>query len=249
MKKLIHVFLMGMFLIFFVQGSLLSWERSTFSVIAEWGEGNLHSGIFFPSRNDFSHGNKIAENQEPDDSTSLYIIEPTFLLQGQYPDTKSKIVRSPVNIGSVMFEILAGTMVWYGTVRMVGGGLTALTVSSVSCALIVYAMGSLGKIKGSFLATLGGSVIGTAAFIAGVMAMWNSSSSSPMGIIFFAFPALGATLGFNATRRYKSTHQQGSALLNVKNNKLCLSFPAIHVYPSLLGKSVSLSCALLNVEL
>ena len=68
----------------------------------------------------------------------------------------------------------------------------------------VYLVGNTGNETGSFLATLGGS---------------------------FILGPIGAAIGFNMTRRYKSLPASGNALINFREGQMGLAVPTISFYP------------------
>lgn len=79
----------------------------------------------------------------------------------------------------------------------------------------VYLVGKLGNQTGSFWATFAGSFLGLAVAVATIPLLFLESvarcfdrlepASGPvLFAIFFAGPPLGAVIGFNLTRRYKS---------------------------------------------
>ncbi|MDD2891328.1 MAG: hypothetical protein PHE49_11935 [bacterium] len=77
----------------------------------------------------------------------------------------------------------------------------------IGSAIGVYWAGSSGDETGSFIATMAGSILGT---------------------LLFVLPApIGATLAFNATRRYKNPG--GSSLINMEDGKINLALPEIYL--------------------
>jgi len=82
--------------------------------------------------------------------------------------------------------------------------LTVFCTYPIGSAIGVYLVGSIGNETGSFAATLGGSLLGE---VAGIMILeWYSEyvrSWYTLVPIFLAAP-IGATIGFNRTRKYTS---------------------------------------------
>ncbi len=90
----------------------------------------------------------------------------------------------------------------------------------------VYAVGNIGNQTGSFKATLGGSFLG---FLGGVGAaaclaeLYDTNQFFPaQGYCLLAGPPIGATIGFNLTRRYKSPPASKTALINIRDGQMNL---------------------------
>lgn len=147
---------------------------------------------------------------------------------------KQKRQKPPRNLGRIAGEILTGAataaalaylslyVVGYGA-KSAGwgegcmGGLAVLAIMIyvappvyvLGCAVGVYFVGRIGNQTGSFLATLGGTLIGV--FIMGILyfyvkeaedMMWTIEKIVLWPLVFLA-PSTMATLCFNLTRRYK----------------------------------------------
>lgn len=112
--------------------------------------------------------------------------------------------------------------------------IVALTAFELGSALAVYLAGREGNKTGSFKATLGGSVLGTLGFGALAISL-NRIFPDHFGrgatiAMFLAGPPIGATIGFNMTRRYKSPPAPETALINLRNGQFSLAVPAIYSY-------------------
>ena len=142
--------------------------------------------------------------------------------------------KPPRNLGRIACEILAGaataSALAFSSVYVVGygaviagwrescmGGLAALaiifyvfpTLYVLGGAVGVYFVGRRGDETGSFLATLGGSLLGL--FVMALLYFYLGAAGDMMlgiekivlwPLVFLAAPIM-ATLGFNLTRRYK----------------------------------------------
>ena len=136
-------------------------------------------------------------------------------------------------------EILAGVLAGIATGSAVGyvGNyifcgecdeqfwIAVTTAYSLGSAIGVYIVGNIGDKTGSFIATLGGSMLGGLAGFAAAYAV-------PFGVLLLPLgPPIGATIGFNKTLRYKSPPVSGTALINFRDGQMSLAVPAI--YPRL----------------
>ncbi len=65
----------------------------------------------------------------------------------------------------------------------------------------VYLVGNIGNETGDFLATLGGGILGG---LAGIFIFTAIIKDLDNGAVVLVGPPIGATIGFNLTRRYKS---------------------------------------------
>jgi len=128
--------------------------------------------------------------------------------------------KPPLSVGRIVGEILAGGVggVVVGFVGLVVGinyafardlpmgkcnpvvGYAIRIGSVLGSTIGVYVVGNIGNETGSFLATLGGSILGG-------LVGW-SISGTEAGFVALVFgPPIGATLGFNLTRKYKSGYE------------------------------------------
>lgn len=115
---------------------------------------------------------------------------------------------------------------------------SVLAVSSAfGCASCVYAVGNIGDETGSLLATLAGSALGIAVGLLGNYACDRSDHEIAAIIFLLASPPIGATIGFNMTRRYKlPPAEPGTALMNVRDGRMSLAFPRVYIQMDPFGK-------------
>ncbi|MCX6572726.1 MAG: hypothetical protein NTX99_01920 [Candidatus Aminicenantes bacterium] len=178
--------------------------------------------------------------------------------------------RPPVKTGKVAAQILAGVGVTGGmfalsiltasegtldddeamrrraTTWMVFGG-------AVLTPLVVYLIGNHGPQQGSLGKTYLYGVVGAAA---GGLLLYLAfeSDTETLGILALTCstlaPAVGAVIGYNASRRYDSPPQVQASLLSVTGGKLRLGIPAPQVIFSGLGrKSPGLAVRIFQAEL
>ena len=108
----------------------------------------------------------------------------------------------------------------------------AVTGYIIGSSIGVYFLGNRGDERGLYLATLAGSILGP--FIgAGIGAFLQRflklSNSTPAGIGFLAGPPIGATIGFNLTRKKRIPLETNDALFNFQDGKLAFSLPQINL--------------------
>lgn len=159
---------------------------------------------------------------------------------------ESKVDRPPLSAGRIGVEVLAGILGEYGGVMLavlinkathdcqdcLDHSLTTAVVGGVGWAagscLGVYWTGSRSNQAGSVLATFSGAVGGT------VLALVNlalvGEDSAVRWLSLFAAP-IGATIGFNLTRRYKSPPGTATALIDIRDGQMRLVVPTIRVQP------------------
>lgn len=160
--------------------------------------------------------------------------------------------KPPLNTGKVAGELLAGCVL--GAAAGIGGGylgasildtggmfgdiagagLGVMVAYPLGCALGVYLVGNLGNETGSFGSALGWAYGG---MLVGAIGGGLLSSLSPTvaSVAIFVTPPLFATLAFNKSRRYKNPQAVSASLLNFRNGKMDIGFPAIRVLPSAPG--------------
>lgn len=118
----------------------------------------------------------------------------------------------------------------------IGSGVGYLLGSAVG----VYSVGDTDTETGSFLAALGGSVVGLAAGLAAgglvVKGLNDPQSSVAFVLTGILGPPVGATIGFNATRRYKTPSPPENGLINIKDGRMRLATPKIYLQPDPLDK-------------
>ena len=153
-------------------------------------------------------------------------------------DNINKREIPPLNLLRISGELVAG--VGAGYVAGIGLGVTGVTLAFAAGApaefstmgygflgfiigypigntIGVYLIGNLGDETGEFWNTLLGSIIGG---IGGFYFIATTTEYLP----YIVLSPIGATIGFNLSRRYEQS-RNSNALLNIKNNKLSMNWP------------------------
>jgi hypothetical protein len=223
-------------------------------------------GLFFgvcsvyPATADFGQEEDRSEAWQPAPGLKL---TPLTLLPSQIKPagdqkSKPKSGRPPLKTGRVIKEAVLG--IGSGFFGMMAGGFVGFAVSgggagwfdpntTVGAAAAtgyflgvpwgVYLVGSDATQTGSLLATY----LGAAAGVAFAIALPS------FGTALLA-PVVGACIGFNLTRRYKSPAQTGTALFNFRDGGLRLNFPLIAAAPDCTKRgSVRWKIHLVNIEI
>ena len=124
---------------------------------------------------------------------------------------------------------------------IIGGSLGA----SIGSALGVYIIGSMGNETGSIGATFLGSVLGVGLSWVALLV----GEESILTYISIAISPIGACVGFNMTRRYKSYTSSGRALLNFREGQMTLGIPTVYFRPDTFGRrAINLNVSFMNVE-
>jgi hypothetical protein len=176
--------------------------------------------------------------------------------------------KPPLSAMRIINEILSGGIA--GTFLGAGGGYLGMVLelviyhkcvhlclagALVGCisgnTLGVYTVGNSGNETGSILATLGGSILGIGAGIAAGVIVAHISETVA-SVSFLSIPsigAIGATIGFNLTRRYKSPPASEAALINLSDGQMILALPTIYFRPDPSdGRRLSQSVDLVRVK-
>jgi len=164
--------------------------------------------------------------------------------------------KPPLNTVKIAGELLAGCVLggaagiggaylgasildtggWFGS--LAGAGLGVLVAYPLGCALGVYLVGNLGNETGSFGSALFGAYGGMLVVIGGsLLSSLSPTVASVTSVAFLVTPPLFATLAFNKSRRYKNPQAVSASLLNFRDGKMAIGFPAIRVLPSAPGSS------------
>jgi hypothetical protein len=115
--------------------------------------------------------------------------------------------------------------------RVAGFSVCQALVNAIS----VYFVGSIGDQTGSFLTTLGGSMLGSGVGLASGWKMAGQSDLIMLPIYFLS--SIGATVGFNLTRRYDSPPAESeTALINVRNGRMSLAVPRVYLQTDSFGR-------------
>jgi hypothetical protein len=136
--------------------------------------------------------------------------------------------------------------------------MTAMTAGGLVAGILVtpgliHLIGSGGPQTASLGTTYLGGLAGAAVCGIILAATYNSDAESSSGLVLAGavlLPAIGAVIGYNASRRYDSPPQVQASLLSVTGGKLRLGIPAPQVIFSGLGKkSPGLAVRIFQAEL
>ncbi len=114
---------------------------------------------------------------------------------------------------------------------------------ALGSAIGVYWVGSAGNETGSFLATLGGSILGFAVGFAHTYYYHDENA-----ILVFVNPPIFATVAFNLTRKYESSSNSSAALINFKDGNMNLAFPIVYCKPDSYNGKLIYSMDLVRVK-
>ncbi|NIA22909.1 MAG: hypothetical protein GWP03_01925 [Proteobacteria bacterium] len=188
-------------------------------------------------------------------------------------DRVSKDSIPPLNFYRIAGECLGGAAVGMasalgtyfiyvtGANHNIWGGGSEWAITSMDIGWIIgnqfgaYIAGNIGNETGSIAKTvLYGTAISTVLQVItfGVEYYYTSNvvsgpSDTPIfGIVEIASPIIGAVIGFNLTRRYKSIAPKVNGLINMENKKVCLNIPGIFTR-SINGETI-LALSLIDVK-
>lgn len=161
--------------------------------------------------------------------------------------------KPPLNAGRITGEILVGSA--GGLLGGVFGFIIAspyenmrfysfMIGHSIGSATGVYTIGNLNNETGNFGASLiGSAVFEILAFLAykphlNTSDEWDFYNNLPKITFLFGFAApVGATIGFNSTRRYKIPSSNETGLINIEDGRMNLSIPSVHTQSISSGKN------------
>lgn len=138
-------------------------------------------------------------------------------------------------VGSFFALVVIGLPMWYFRGEEAGGEFMIYAGTALCSSLGVYAVGNIGAQTGSYKATLGCSLLGELpAILIFHIIPHTEDWVEGLGFFttFFGTVPLGATIGFNLTRRYKSSFKTGDALINFREGRLRLGIPRMYLRPS-----------------
>jgi len=120
---------------------------------------------------------------------------------------------------------------------------------SIGSAFGVYIVGDTGDETGSFIATLGGGLLGGALSCAVILSRILPGKPLLDYVFFFAAPPILACIGFNMTRRYKSSPSSESGLLNFREGQINLGIPMVYFQSDPFAKrALAMNVNLISVE-
>ncbi|MBC8230129.1 hypothetical protein H8E77_11330 [bacterium] len=137
----------------------------------------------------------------------------TYLLSATEVDTKEqRNAKPPLSVRNITNELISGTVGGICVGYYVGwfaGNIGYFTGYMLGSSSGVYRAGNMGNETGSFWATLGGSVLGGILGV-GIILVTNhyelvseNVQSKAEIVSILSSPVIGATIGFNLTRKYK----------------------------------------------
>ncbi len=143
-----------------------------------------------------------------------------LLAENDTLDQKNPSLLTNVGKGSLYIgvEFLVGEFCGF-SISLLGllvsglpGGIMGYTLGT---SIGVYSVGSNNEFKGSYMATLAGSILGACLGVG----IYNASPKSHLGAIAFAFgPPIGSIIGFNIFRKARVSN--GEALINYYQERL-----------------------------
>lgn len=162
--------------------------------------------------------------------------EPNYLAGVADNESKErKPGKPPLNKGRIAGEIAAGAGLGYGIAAaayFTGGSDSDIAFTGAAlgillgCPVGVYLVGNSDNETGSFWATLGGNALGF--LLLGTAAGGDDIPSAIQFLAALTLPVC-ATVFFNLTRRYKSPPESETGLINIREGRLSLAVPAVHI--------------------
>ncbi|UCH64065.1 MAG: hypothetical protein JSU77_06455 [Fidelibacterota bacterium] len=158
--------------------------------------------------------------------------------------------KPPQNSVRIAGELLAGgaggAIGYYGYLRYSGEGngmryyAAALYGSTIGSTIGVFLVGNLGNETGSLVYTGVGSAWGLAAGMGLLMmfSIFSEGASSDVSnafeiISFWSCLSIGATIGFNKTRRYKTPPAETeTGLINYQDGQMSFAAPIVYIRPN-----------------
>ena len=116
---------------------------------------------------------------------------------------------------------------------------------TIGSSLGVYIAGDTDNETGSYRAAFLGSAVG-----AGIgRLLWGPALDSPLLLLGSLFvPPVAGTIAFNKTRRYKTSHDSGAGLINIRDGHLRLAIPAISFHSSSIARKDHMHANLMDVR-
>lgn len=194
-----------------------------------------------------------ADDAEMRQSFQAPMFTQTYLLRVNDVENRNPMYeRPPLSAGRIAGEIIAGGAGGVCGIA-VGGSILSLgqldldefvpvligigIVYIAGSAYGVYEVGNIGDETGSFSAAFGGGFLGMGVGIASfcLFAYMENPIAIMVGFsVLLAAPPIGATIGFNKTRRYKSPPE--TALIDFKDGQMRLAVPTMYSQPNSFGE-------------
>ena len=152
--------------------------------------------------------------------------------------------KPPLRYKRIPGEILAGGLGGFAggfAGGCIGGGVGVLIGYPLGSTSGVYAAGSRDNETGSYLATFIGSIAGFfggffgGGLVGGYMEMGQGAMLTAAWGALVGAP-ICATIGFNLTRRYKSSPASETSLINFRESQMSLAVPTIYPRPDSPGE-------------
>jgi hypothetical protein len=150
----------------------------------------------------------------------------------------------PLNRNRIWGEILAGAGIGFIGGKAIentgyGGNMAGIVILGVGVpigsAIGVTIVGSIGNEKGSFNRALAGSYLGifAGALTTAFMNRGEEPNYTLNQFIIYTCSAIGATIGFNSTRRYKTPPAETeTGILNFNEGQMSLAAPRMYFRPN-----------------
>lgn len=178
---------------------------------------------------------------------------------------KAIVEKPPISSAKITAEISGG--ICLGALLGIGGGLIGYLFTAsensqdfeslkgllgamlgfaiaypIGSVIGVYAIGNTGNETGSFAATLGGGVLGVG------VGYWTIAMGH--GYAALLWPPIGATIGFNVTRRYRNPPPLETGLINYRDSRLSLAVPSIYYTQknTFEGKTITQNVTLIRIN-
>lgn len=123
---------------------------------------------------------------------------------------------------------------------MVGAAYGALIGHTLGTSTGIYLIGNIGDQHGSFLATLAGTITGSALMILLV----DETTDLSKHFYILGLPVAGGVVGFNLSRQYEGSH----ALLQISDQQMALHLPDLSTKVDWQRKVVTYNLNLLQVQ-
>lgn len=155
----------------------------------------------------------------------------------------------PLNRKKIAGEILAGDiggfigfvgsfrlgMAVFGEEGWILAAYLAMVGGPIGASFGVYLVGNLGNETGSFNSTMRGSFAGYVGIVglSLLIPLINDEPANFIPYLALTLTSVGATIGFNRTRRYKiTTTESETGLINFRNGRMAFAVPTVSIHPN-----------------